>query len=112
MPTYQNPITSIIVENTYTAGTHVLYTCPADRIVTISTIKLNTPNINTVTLTVTRVNPAGVHTIYTFNLAAGDNMVDSSVHFLGQGDVLSLTITDSATVLMYGQQTKGGLTQF
>jgi hypothetical protein len=99
MATYTNPIQPIVNEQNLTAGTHILYTCPQNRGASINDIRVTTPLANTVTFTVTRV-------------SAGDSMVDSSLYILNEGDSVSLTITSSATVLLYGQVTKTGRTVF
>lgn len=103
MPTYNNGIVPIDVEQNYAAGVHVLHTCPAYKISSIVSIRLNTVLINTIVLTVTRVNPSGVYVVYTFNLSAGDNMVDTSGYVLKAGDSISLTLSNAATVFVKGQ---------
>jgi Na+-transporting NADH:ubiquinone oxidoreductase subunit NqrF len=112
MATYTNPIQPIVNEQNLTAGTHVLYTCPQNRGASINDIRVTTPLANTVTFTVTRAVPAGAYNVYVFNLSAGDSMVDTSLYILNEGDSVSLTITSSATVLLYGQVTKTGRTVF
>jgi len=112
MPTYTGATQPIINEQNLAAGTHTLYTCPQNRQGLINSIRLTTAAGNTVTFTVTRINPAGVYNVYTFALSAGDSMVDNSLYLLKEGDSISITLTSGATVLVYGQVSKTGQTLY
>ena len=103
MPTYYDGTTPISIETTLAAGTHVLFTTPANKNSTISSLKINTPLANTVSLNIVRVSPAGTYNAYTFNLSAGDVLMDGSVYILKQGDSISLTISSGCTLFMVGQ---------
>lgn len=87
----------IDTQSVLAAGTTVLYTCPARTSASISTIRLTNAGINTVTLTINRVNPASSVNAYTFTLAAGDVLVDSAIYNFLAGDSISVTTSAAST---------------
>jgi len=87
----------IDTQSVLAAGTTVLYTCPARTNASVSTIRLTNAGVNTVTLTINRANPASSVSAYTFTLAAGDVLVDSSVYNFIAGDSVSVTTSAAST---------------
>lgn len=112
MPVYNNPTQPIVFEKNLLAGTHVIYVCPQNRAASINSIRITTAAGNTITLTVSRVQPPGTYNAYVFNLSAGDSMLDSTSYVFREGDSISITLTAAATVMAYGQVFKTGQTVF
>lgn len=79
------------------AGTTVLYTCPANVLATINTIRFNNPLAYDITFTVTRANPSSSLNAYSFTLSAGDVLVDSTTYQLKEGDSISATVSTANT---------------
>ncbi|NDC96122.1 hypothetical protein EB077_12515, partial [bacterium] len=81
----------ITYQDTLGAGTTVLYTCPTNVTATIGTVRFNNPAAYNITFTVNRANPVSSVDAYTFTLAAGDVVVDSTGYQLKFGDSIQVT---------------------
>lgn len=83
-----------------TIGTTVLYSGIVDRIVSIGFIKVSSTSSNTVTLTLSKGGSPFV--VYTFNLDAGDVLVDTSGYNLSSSDFLEIDVTAASTLFYKG----------
>lgn len=89
-------MTELSQQGTLGTGSTTLYTCP---IATGSrlNLKFNNPSANTVSLD-RYDNLQGITTtIYTFNLAAGDVVIDNNNYYLRPGDYISLNCSAAGT---------------
>lgn len=90
------------LQGTLIAGANVLYTCPVGKTAKIITIKFNNPAAYTLSLSKYDAALANTVTVYTYNLAAGDTVIDSSVYTMFAGDYISVTTSVGGTdYLMY-----------
>lgn len=88
-------------QNTLGAGSTVLYTCPISVTATIGTIRFNNPSAYDITFTVNRANPVSSVDAYSFTLAAGDVVVDSTTYQLSYGDSIEATVSIAGTNCLF-----------
>ena len=86
-------------QGTLNVGDTVLYVCPFKYVANISSIKVNCPVAYDISVRIERSIPSSVLTLYSFNLDAGDYMIDSNSYPLKTGD--SVVITTSASNVAY-----------
>jgi hypothetical protein len=87
----------ITYQDTLGAGTTVLYTCPTNVTAIIGPVRFNNPAAYDITFTVNRANPASSVDAYSFTLAAGDVVVDSTTYQLKYGDSIQVTTSIAGT---------------
>lgn len=97
MATYLNP--DISKQGILNVGDTTLYTCPRNYYANISSVKVNCPSAYDISIRIERANPVSVLTLYSFNLDAGDYMLDANNYALKQGD--RVVITTSASDVAY-----------
>lgn len=82
-------MTELSEQGTLGTGSTILYTCPAVTGARLN-LKFNNPSANTVSLLRFDNLQALTTTIYTFNLAAGDFVIDNNNFYLRPNDYIAL----------------------
>jgi len=90
---------SIDEQGTLAAGTVALYTSPPGYNTTIQGLTFNSPNANTLTLIINKLNPSSSVPVFSFTLAAQDVVYHDRVYYLKAGE--SITVTTTAAVTNY-----------
>lgn len=89
-------MTELSEQGTLGTGSTILYTCPTATGSRLN-LKFNNPAANTVSLTRYDNLQAITTTVYTFNLAAGDVVIDNNNYYLRPGDYISLNCSVAGT---------------
>jgi hypothetical protein len=97
MATYLNP--DISRQGILNVGDTTLYACPRNYLANIASIKVNCPSAFDISVRIEKSSPVSILTLYSFNLDAGDYMIDANSYPLRQGD--SVVITTSASNVTY-----------
>lgn len=97
----QLPVKRIVYQSTLGAGNTVLYMAPLGYLGSVANIRFNNPVAYDIEFKVNRVNPASSIVAYTFTLAAGDVVVDSTSYTLSAGDSIEVTISVAGTNCLF-----------